>query len=403
MTVEGTVLGTPAYMSPEQARGVTLDALSDQYSLGATLYWLLTGKAVFEGPYAAVLAQVMSAEPVRAGAIASNLDPRLDAICMKSISKEKTHRYPNCGAFAADLDRFLNDEEVLAKPMGWIRKGYRWVHRHPWESGTALIAVSMLLITLSVSVVGWVRASKSAALASEAEKSAETQRDELQKTESQLRDELARLTEVKKKSEAAILASKQAKEEADQSRQELEIALKKNVELKTNLDALTTVSAESSQATTSTLSESSKLQQQSVQSKETAFQELLEMTPAVQDRYVTEKLTDARKRMDASEWENAMAKLTEIPVQLRDWRWRVLRYLVAKREIYLEYEVVPVVKEVTRDEARRQRRLSPFVDSQGNKQTPDFHAEAPRSRRNSLPEIGMRRDAPLISLSSITS
>jgi eukaryotic-like serine/threonine-protein kinase len=112
-TLPGSALGTPAYMSPEQARG-ELDALgprSDVYSLGATLYCLLTGTAPFEGDdVGALLRKVQVGDFPSPRALDPALDKALDAVYLKAMANRPEDRYPSCRALADDVERWSADE-----------------------------------------------------------------------------------------------------------------------------------------------------------------------------------------------------------------------------------------------------------------------------------------------------
>ncbi len=132
-TLPGSALGTPAYMSPEQAGG-ELDRLgprSDVYSLGATLYCLLTGRALFEGDdIGELLRKVQRGEFARPRQLDSSIDKALDVICLKAMATKLEDRYTSCRGLAEDLERWAADEPVSAWSEPWTRKLLRWLTRH---------------------------------------------------------------------------------------------------------------------------------------------------------------------------------------------------------------------------------------------------------------------------------
>lgn len=109
LTADGTVLGTPAYMSPEQAAGLTAEIgpHSDQYSLGVVLYEILTGRRPFRGNVREVLQKVIHSQPPTPRQLHPKVPAELEAICLKAMAKDPSARYPSMAAFADDLERWL--------------------------------------------------------------------------------------------------------------------------------------------------------------------------------------------------------------------------------------------------------------------------------------------------------
>ncbi len=155
LSVTGEVLGTPSFMSPEQAEGRVreLDQRSDIYSLGAILYRLLTGKPPFEGPtVAATIYKVVheyTTEPVK-------LNPRVgadvSAVCMKALEKEPKDRYASADALAQDLDRILQGEPVLAKPPSRLDAWKRTIRKNR-KAATVVAAVCAAAVVAVAAVL----------------------------------------------------------------------------------------------------------------------------------------------------------------------------------------------------------------------------------------------------------
>ena len=153
-TMPGSALGTPAYMSPEQACG-DLDRLgprSDVYSLGATLYCLLTGKPPFEGEdVGEILRKVQRGDFVPPRQLESSLDAALEAVCLKAMANQPGDRYPSCRALADDVERWMADEPVSAWAEPWTRKLLRWLTRH--RTGVTGAAAAVLAGVVGLSAV----------------------------------------------------------------------------------------------------------------------------------------------------------------------------------------------------------------------------------------------------------
>ena len=145
-TLPGSAMGTPAYMSPEQAEG-NLDELgprSDVYSLGATLYYLLTGRSPVTGDdIGAVLRAVQRGELAPPRQLDSSIDPDLEAVCMKAMALRPGDRYVSCRALSDDLDRWMADEPVTAWREPLPSRARRWARRNRTAvtaAGVALLA-----------------------------------------------------------------------------------------------------------------------------------------------------------------------------------------------------------------------------------------------------------------------
>ncbi|HZY86998.1 MAG TPA: protein kinase [Gemmataceae bacterium] len=153
-TVQGQVLGTPAYMSPEQAEGRRdlLGPHTDVYGLGAILYQMLTGQTPFTGgDTAAVLRQVIYEKPARPRALVATVPAALEAVCLKALAKKTTERYARAKDLAGDVERWLADEPVLAFPEPWRDRARRWLKRRRTAVLTTVAAGAVALVALAIS------------------------------------------------------------------------------------------------------------------------------------------------------------------------------------------------------------------------------------------------------------
>jgi tetratricopeptide (TPR) repeat protein len=158
-TKTGTLMGTPSYMPPEQAEGRTHDIgpLSDQYTLGAILYELLTGRPPFLGAtLLETIQQVRNQEPVPPTQLQATTPKDLEIICLKGLQKDPKKRYRHAGEMADDLQRFLNHEPIHARAVSRRERVWRWCRRNPRVASLyAAVAVLVMLVVVSGGVLGF--------------------------------------------------------------------------------------------------------------------------------------------------------------------------------------------------------------------------------------------------------
>lgn len=153
-TADGTALGTPAYMSPEQAEGVMdrVGPASDVYSLGATLYCILTNHAPFEtGTLHEVISKVRRGEFAPPSEMNLSTPAALEAICLKAMQAKTEDRYANVHDLVKDVEAWLADERVQAYPEPWTLKVGRWIRRHQSTVITlaGILVTAVLALTIS--------------------------------------------------------------------------------------------------------------------------------------------------------------------------------------------------------------------------------------------------------------
>lgn len=146
-TREGVVIGTPGYMAPEQARsGSPIGPNTDVYALGCILYYMITGRPPFKAPTPfETVRQSLTNDPVAPSNLQASLDKDLETICLKAMEKDPQKRYQTADEFADELQRFLNGEPIVARPITRTERAVKWCKRNPKVAMLSGLAASLLL------------------------------------------------------------------------------------------------------------------------------------------------------------------------------------------------------------------------------------------------------------------
>ncbi len=166
-TRSGVIVGTPSYMAPEQAEGLTnaIGPATDVYSLGAILYEMLTGRPPFKGLTVwETLDQVRQQEPVPPGRLQPKVPRDLETICLKSLEKKSQHRYASARDLADDLDRFLAQKPVLARRASPLERLVKWTRRSPMTAAVVAVGIGFIVASMTALYVRLESARKGAAL-----------------------------------------------------------------------------------------------------------------------------------------------------------------------------------------------------------------------------------------------
>lgn len=156
VTESGAVLGTPSYMSPEQAEGHNnrIGPGTDVYGLGVVLYQLITGQVPFVGESTLdVLQSIRALEPVAPSLLNPKVPRDLETICLKCLEKDPASRYGSAAGLSADLNRFLSGHPILARPTSLLQRSVKVARRHP--TTTALSAALITAVFAVIGVISW--------------------------------------------------------------------------------------------------------------------------------------------------------------------------------------------------------------------------------------------------------
>jgi serine/threonine-protein kinase len=178
-TQSGAIIGTPAYMAPEQAAGAkeAVGPAADIFALGAILYEVLTGRPPFQGEtHLDILLEVRTADPLSPRKLRPRLPRDLETICLKCLAKEPSRRYLQARELALDLDRYLAREPIRARPASALERSVKWARRRPALAGLAGVSLLSGIAIFAVVSVSNVLLTKERDSAKHHEQEAEAQR-----------------------------------------------------------------------------------------------------------------------------------------------------------------------------------------------------------------------------------
>jgi serine/threonine protein kinase len=151
ITLSDAIVGTPQYMSPEQARGDTVDRRTDVFSLGSVLYHMLTNRPPFDGHSPGeIMMSVLADDPAPMRKLNPRIHEDVETICLKALDKDRDRRYESAKAFADDLSRYLDGEPITARPLSTRERAWKEMRRRPLTLALAVASLGAVLLIAAV-------------------------------------------------------------------------------------------------------------------------------------------------------------------------------------------------------------------------------------------------------------
>lgn len=218
ITKDGSLMGTPAYMSPEQVAGKhdTLSGASDQYSLGCLLYKLLSGRTPFEGPWQTQIHHHLNTIPEPPSRFNPDISRDLETICMKCLNKKIEERYASCRELKEDLERWQAGEPIKARPLNTFQRFTRWCRREPVVASLTASVFLVFAVGFSVSLWQWNRANAEKLNVQESQKILQKKNEELLLEQQKLSEKQQQLIKARDEAEGHLSFAKAQQKIAEQ-------------------------------------------------------------------------------------------------------------------------------------------------------------------------------------------
>lgn len=338
LTQDGTLMGTPAYMAPEQASSScgTVGPHSDQYSLGVVMYELLCGQTPFSGPPTVLVYNTVHQEPDRPREINSAVPRDLETICLKAMSKRSQDRYRDCGAMAADVRRWLEDEPIRARPIGQAERLVRWSRRNPLSAGLSTATAGLVLIVAIVSTIAYFSTSEALSDAEIAKQQTEQALEEKEAEAAAKEQAIKAKEEQQKAKEAEEERARQALAAKEAEQQQKEAALEKmDAALVEKEQALEDAEAKTEEARLANESKEAALRR-----AQEAFAKMTAEERRAEEARYCHLIGQAAKALQDGDNAHAEKCLADCPPTLRHWEWGYLSHL---------HHAEPIVFRVSRE------------------------------------------------------